>query len=101
MLGVDLASLYTISGALTVGAAVLHYLNRSLAGAVLLIMAGAGGSAVAWDRWSARTGEQVHLTAFLNITGPSPDEVAMLVTHVPLLALGLVALALLRRAELQ
>ena len=67
----------------------MYALGRPAAAATLLIIAGSGGSAVAWDRWSERTGEQVHLTAFFNPTAPSAGEVTMLITHLPMLVLGL------------
>ncbi|MEX0786532.1 MAG: hypothetical protein WD939_07845 [Dehalococcoidia bacterium] len=67
--------------------------DRPFVASALLIIAGTGGAAVAWDRWSARTGEQVHLTAFFSPVAPSAGELTMLVTHVPMLILGLVLLA--------
>jgi hypothetical protein len=100
MLGLDWSSLYTFSGLLFIGAALMYVLNRQVFAAVLLIVAGAGGTAVAWDRWSERTGEQVHLTAFLNPAAPSAGEVTMIITHLPLLIVGLVLLAVsFRRAN--
>ena len=100
MLGLDWSSLYTFSGLLFIGAALMYVLDRPVAAAILLIIAGSGGSAVAWDRWSARTGEQVHLTAFLNPASPSAGEITMIVTHVPLLVLGLALLLMeFRRAN--
>ena len=100
MLGLDWSSLYTFSGLLFIGGALMYALGRPAAAATLLIIAGSGGSAVAWDRWSDRTGEQVHLTAFLNPTSPSAGEITMIVTHVPLLVLGLALLLMeFRRAN--
>ena len=98
--GADLSSLYTFSGLLVVGSALLYVLGRQISAATLLIIAGSGGSAVAWDRWSERTGEQVHLTAFLNPASPSAGEITMIVTHLPLLLLGLALLLMeFRRAN--
>ncbi len=100
MLDLDWSSLYTFSGLLFVGGALLYSLGRPAAAATLLIIAGSGGSAVAWDRWSERTGEQVHLTAFLSPTAPSAGEITMIVTHLPLLIIGLVLLVIeLRRGS--
>lgn len=90
----DASSLYTLSGLFFIGAALAFVLDRHVLAAVLLIMAGSGGFAVAWDRWSERTGEQVHLTALLSPTAPTADEATLFATHVPLLLIGLVLLAL-------
>ena len=74
--------------------------NRLPASLALTAPQGSGGSAVAWDRWSERTGEQVHLTAFLDPAAPTAGEVTMVVTHLPLLIVGLVLLAVsFRRAN--
>ena len=100
MVGLDWSSLYTFSGLLFIGGALMYALDRPIAAAILLIIAGSGGLAVAWDRWSERTGEQVHLTAFLSPAAPSAGEVTMLITHVPLLIVGLILLAVsFRRAS--
>jgi hypothetical protein len=93
MVGLDFSSLYTFSGLLLIGGALMYVLDRPIAAAILLIIAGSGGSAVAWDRWSARIGEQVHLTAFLSPAAPSAGEMTMIITHVPLLMVGLILLA--------
>jgi surfactin synthase thioesterase subunit len=64
-------------------------------GALLFVMDGTGGTAVVWDRWSQRAGDQLHVTAVgspVHLTGP---EVAMLVTHAPLAILGLTIIAAL------
>lgn len=89
----DISPLYTFSGILAIVAAISYVVNRLLLASVLLLSAGAGGMAVAWDRWSQRTGEQVHLTAFTNPVAPSLGEVVMFTTHFPMLLVGLVLLA--------
>ena len=94
MFSVDVSSLYTLSGLLVIAAALSYVLDRPLAAATLLIIAGSGGTAVAWDRWSERTGDQVHLTALLSPTEPTMGEVTTLATHFPLLVLGLLLLVL-------
>lgn len=93
MFGVDVSGLYTFSGLLVIAATVAYVFNRPVWAAALLIVAGAGGSAVAWDRWSERTGEQVHLSAFINLTAPTAGEITTLAMHFPLLVAGLVLLA--------
>lgn len=93
IIGLDASSLFTLSGLLFIGAAAAYAAERPIVAAALLIMAGAGGSAVAWERWSARTGEQVHLTAFFSPVAPSAAELTMLATHVPMLIIGLALLA--------
>ena len=72
----------------------LYVVGRPVLAATLLVIAGSGGSAVAWDRWSERTGEQVHLTALISPAAPTVGEVTTLAMHFPLLVVGLLLLAL-------
>lgn len=92
MFAVDISSLYTFSGILVILSAFFYVVRQPIASAVLLIIAGSGGSAVAWDRWSERSGEQVHLTAFVEPVLPTAGELTTLLTHFPLLVIGLVFL---------
>lgn len=97
MIGFDISGLYTLSGLLFVGGALMYVLEHRVLAATMLVVAGAGGCGGAWDRWSARTGEHVHLTAFFSPVAPSAGELTMLATHVPMLVTGLVLLALATR----
>ena len=92
MFATDLGSLYTLSGILVIAASLLFVLRRRAGAAVLLIVAVSGGSAIAWDRWSQRSGDQVHLTALLTPAAPTAGELVTLGTHLPLLVVGLILL---------
>ncbi|MEX0800962.1 MAG: hypothetical protein WD379_07095 [Dehalococcoidia bacterium] len=84
----DIGSLTTFSG-LMAFFGTLCLLSRQFTGAgLLLLISGAAGTGIFWDRWSERAGDQVHVTALFAGHPPSPDETAMLATHLPLLILG-------------
>jgi hypothetical protein len=91
----NFGSLTTFSGLVVCGATMLLLYKQFTLGALLFIMDGTGGTAVVWDRWSQRAGDQLHVTAVgspVHLTGP---ETAMLVTHAPLAVLGLAIMAVL------
>jgi hypothetical protein len=85
----DLNSLTTLSGVVVCLSTIVLFYRLFTVGAVMLIMDGAGGTAIFWDRWSARAGEQVHVTALASPVPPTSSELAMLLTHLPLAILGL------------
>jgi hypothetical protein len=62
----NLASITTFSGLLTFFGTLALLWGRPTPASVLYIIAGAGGAAVFWDRWSQRAGDQMHVTAFLS-----------------------------------
>jgi hypothetical protein len=88
----NINSLTTFSGILAFAATMALLYRRGLLGSILLIIAGSGGLAIAWDRWSYESGHQVHFTALFSAKGPSSDEAAMILTHGPLLLIGLLIL---------
>jgi hypothetical protein len=88
----NLASITTFSGLLTFFGTLALLWGRPTVASVLYIIAGAGGAAIFWDRWSQRAGDQVHVMAFLSGPSPTGSETAMLVTHFPLLLIGLALL---------
>jgi hypothetical protein len=55
----NLESLTTFSGLVVALAAVVVFYRLYTVAAVMLIMDGAGGTAIFWDRWSQRAGHQV------------------------------------------
>ncbi len=85
-------SLTTFSGLVVCFATIALLYRKFTLGAVMLIMDGTGGTAIFWDRWSQRGGNQVHLNALFSAVPPTRSELAMLVTHLPLAVLGLVVL---------
>lgn len=85
----NLYSLTTFSGVVVCIATIALFYRHYTFGALLLIMDGAGGAAIFWDRWSQRAGSQVHFDALFSAVPPTGSEIAMLVTHVPLAILGL------------
>jgi len=88
----DINSLTSFSGLMVFFAVLAFLYRRHVVTAVLLIVAGAAGTGIVWDRWSERAGDQVHFGAFLDPTTPKSDEIAMISTHLPLLVLGLALL---------
>ncbi len=92
-----LASLTTVSGILGFVATLMLMMGRRAAAAVLFISAGSGGIGIFWDRWSRDSGEHARLTALFSGSAPTPDQFVLLATHVPLLVVGLIALALVVR----
>ena len=97
----NFASLTTFSGLVVCLATIALLYRHFTVGAVMLIMDGAGGTAIFWDRWSQRAGNQVHIDSLLSAVPPTGSEVAMLVTHLPLAVVGLVILGVLtwRRSQ--
>lgn len=86
----NFGSLTTFSG-LVVCLATMALLYRQFTlAALMLIMDGTGGTAIFWDRWSERAGHQVHLSALTSGVPPTHSEIAMLATHLPLVAVGLI-----------
>lgn len=90
----NLYSLTTFSGVVVCLATIVLLYRLFTIAAVMLIMDGAGGTAIFWDRWSERAGHQVHFSALMHAEPPTGAEVAMLVTHLPLAVLGLMILAI-------
>lgn len=90
----DVNSLTTFSGLVVCLATIVFFYRLFTVAAVMLIMDGAGGTAIFWDRWSERAGHQVHLSALSDAVPPTGSEAAMLVTHLPLAILGLTLLAI-------
>jgi hypothetical protein len=93
----DINSLTTFSGLLAFFATLGLLHRRFTPAAILLVIAGAGGTAIAWDRWSLRAGDDVHVTALISGRAPTASEAAMFITHLPLLAIGLGILILAHR----
>jgi hypothetical protein len=93
----NLNSLTTFSGLFAFFAVMALMYGRFTIASVLLMIGGSGGLAITWDRWSARAGDQVHVTAFLDGPKPSGDELWMIGTHGPMLVLGLTLLSLIVR----
>jgi hypothetical protein len=85
----NIYSLTTFSGLVVCLATIALLYRHFTIGAVMLIMDGAGGTALFWDRWSARAGNQVHIDSLFSAVPPTSSEVAMLVTHLPLAVVGL------------
>jgi len=103
VLGFDVSPFYTFSGLFVFGALVA-VMNRwlTLAG-LLLTVAGAAGVGIFWERWSRLAGDNVRLAALLDPVRPTPGQLELLATHLPLLAVGVVILSAVawrnRRAE--
>jgi hypothetical protein len=83
----------TFSGLLTL-LAMLALLSRRLTpAALLLIIDGAAGTGIFWDRWSRATGHQVQLSALFSGALSRTSDLDLLVTHLPLLIIGLAIIA--------
>jgi hypothetical protein len=93
----DADSTITVSGLLIFAATVLVLTRRLFAGSVLMLIAGSGGMAIFWDRWSERAGHQARITAFLTAPTPTATEIELFVTHLPLLMLGIALLVARQR----
>jgi hypothetical protein len=91
----NLASLTTFSGLVVCIATIAIIYKHFLIGSLLFIMDGTGGTAIFWDRWSVRAGSQVHIDAIFSPVPPTSSEAAMLITHLPLVVIGLIILAVL------
>ena len=69
------------------------YIYRSyLLAALGFLAVGFGGSAVVWSSWSERAGDFNSFRAFADPTGLAFNEVFMLVTHTPFVAVGVAVL---------
>jgi hypothetical protein len=88
----DADSVITVSGLLVFAATVLVLTRRVFAGSMLMLIAGSGGLAIFWDRWSERAGHQARITALLTGPAPSDREIELLVTHLPIFILGVALL---------
>jgi len=86
---VSAGSVVTVSGAFVILATLLIANRRFFESSLLMTVAGSGGLAMFWDRWSLRAGDQAHFGALLSAPAPSPSELRLLITHAPLLALGI------------
>jgi hypothetical protein len=91
----NLYSLTTFSGLVVCIATIALLYRYYTIAAVLFIMDGAGGTAIFWDRWSQRAGNQVHIDSIFSPVAPTSSEWAMLVTHLPLAILGLAVLGVM------
>ena len=67
----------------------------------LFLIAGSAGLGIFWDRWSRETGEHVQVWALFAGQAPSGEQMALLATHLPMLALGIAILAIQARRERQ
>jgi hypothetical protein len=86
-------SLLTVSGLLVfVGTLALLY-RFAIPAAVLFIIDGAAGVGVFWERWSSGTDDHMQLQAVFSGVPPTMDEWGILVTHLPILLLGLTVLS--------
>jgi hypothetical protein len=79
---------YTLSGIFVCAALVALMNARPLPAAMLLTIAGAGGLGVFWERWSQRTGDDVHVAALLHPVAPTAAQWALLTSHGALLLAG-------------
>lgn len=95
----DLHSLATFSGLMTFAGVLAFLSKRLIAAATLFIIVGSAGTAIFWDRWSERAGAQVDVNALWMAPVPSGAEMAMLLTHSPLLLAGLLILAMTVRGK--
>jgi hypothetical protein len=84
----SLASLTTFSGLLVLFGVLAILWSRPLVAGVLFTIAGAGGTAIFWDRWSRLSGHDVHLTALSSAATPAPGDLTLLATHFPILVVG-------------
>ena len=91
----NLYSLTTFSGLVVAFSVIVIFYRWYMLGAVFLIMDGAGGTAIFWDRWSARAGNQVHIDAMFSGVPPTSSELAMLYTHLPLAVIGLIMIGVI------
>ncbi len=87
MIGLD--ALTTFSGVLAALATYLTIMGKRFAGGVTYVIVGAGGLAVLWERWSERTGEPAHFSAFLSPVAPISNDIFLMVTHFPVLCVGI------------
>jgi hypothetical protein len=94
MLVPSFESLTTFSGIFVFCATLALWHRRYTVGATLLIIAGAGGVGIFWDRWSRDAGPHVQVQALFSSDAPSGEQLILLGTHFPLLVLGLVILAI-------
>ncbi len=91
---IDIGSLTTFSGLMAFAATLAVFSRRRLLAGTLLVMAGTAGIAIVWDRWSLRTGDHFDITALLSPSQLNAEDTQMLITHIPLLIIGVVLLAL-------
>lgn len=84
--------LLTASVALTVASLAAAWLRRYTLAALGFLALGSGAIAIVWNGWSARTGYHMELLALLHPVPLSSREAFLLMTHAPLLAVGIVLL---------
>lgn len=87
-----LESLTTVSVALTVLSAAGLAAGRYLLASLGFLALGIGATAIVWDRWTARAGHHMELTAVLHPVALSSRDWFLLVTHGPFLLLGIILL---------
>lgn len=90
----SMESFTTFSGIMAFLATVALLRGRYTIGATILIIAGAGGVAIFWDRWSREAGPHVQVQALLSPVMPTFEQFALLATHLPMLVAGLIILAI-------
>ncbi len=85
--------LLTASVLLTIASFGAVAFKRFALASVGFLALGSGALALVWDDWSARAGHHMELTALLHPVALSSREALLLVTHAPLLVLGIILLS--------
>jgi hypothetical protein len=93
----DLVSHYfsafaTLSMWFLIASTIAYNLRSYLVAALGVLAVGFGGCAVVWSRWSDRAGDLNGFGAFLHPTGLAFGEALLLVTHAPLVPIGIAIL---------
>ena len=78
---------------LLIGSTVAYSYHRYGLSALGFLAVGFGGSAVVWSRWSERAGSHNSFAAFFQQpSGLTAPEIVLLVTHAPLVLVGVAIL---------